>query len=200
MVESSRLVYRSNTNKVISIAGWAVLGLAVVAAFLAGRPSAVLGLVPIATIALLIWELFWRPAIIVEDDGVTLVNQFHTVVIPWAKIVDVDTKWSMTIVTPERRYRGSAAPAPGAMYRPNLSGAARTGRVVDGSISKADAPGTDSGDAATIVRRRLHAMADAGTLPIGQAESVSVTTRVHWMSIAVLVALLVASIPALLRA
>ncbi|GAA4351566.1 PH domain-containing protein [Microbacterium rhizosphaerae] len=200
MVESSRLVYRSNTNKVISIAGWAVLGLAVVAAFLAGRPSAVLGLVPIATIALLIWELFWRPAIIVEDDGVTLVNQFHTVVIPWAKIVDVDTKWSMTIVTPERRYRGSAAPAPGAMYRPNLSGAARTGRVVDGSISKADAPGTDSGDAATIVRRRLHAMADAGTLPIGQAESVSVTTRVHWMSIAVLAALLVASIPALLRA
>lgn len=200
MVESSRLVYRSNTNKVISIAGWAVLGLAVVAAFLAGRPSAVLGLVPIATIALLIWELFWRPAIIVEDDGVTLVNQFHTVVIPWAKIVDVDTKWSMTIVTPERRYRGSAAPAPGAMYRPNLSGADRTGRVVDGSISKADAPGTDSGDAATIVRRRLHAMADAGTLPIGQAESVSVTTRVHWMSIAVLAALLVASIPALLRA
>lgn len=200
MVESSRLVYRSNTNMVISIAGWAVLGLAGVAAFLTGRPSAVLGLVPIAMFALLIWELFWRPAIIVEDDGVTLVNQFHTIVIPWAKIVDVETKWSMTIVTPERRYRGSAAPAPGAVYRPNMSGAARTGRVVDGSISKADAPGTDSGDAATIVRRRLQAMAEAGTLPIGQAESVGVTTRVHWVSIALLAALLAASIPALLRA
>jgi hypothetical protein len=200
VVESSRLVYRSNTNKVISISGWGVLGLAVIAAFLTGRPSAVLGLVPIATIALLIWELFWRPAIVVEDDGVTLVNQFHTVVIPWAMIIDVETKWSMTIVTPGHRYRGSAAPAPGAVYRPNMSGASRTGRVVDGSISKADAPGTDSGDAATIVRRRLRAMADAGTLPIGQAGSMSVTTRVHWVSIAVLAALLAASIPALLRA
>jgi hypothetical protein len=200
VVESSRLVYRSNTNKVISIAGWGVLGLGVIAAFLTGRPSAVLGLLPIATIALLIWLLFWRPAIIVEDAGVTLVNQFQTVVIPWAKIVDVETKWSMTIVTPARRYRGAAAPAPGAVYRPNMSGATRTGRVIDGSISKADTPGTDSGDAATIVRRRLQAMADAGTLPIGQADSMRVTTRVHWMSIAVLAVLVAASIPALLRA
>jgi hypothetical protein len=200
VVESSRLVYRSNTNKVISIAGWGLLGLGVIAAFLTGSLSGLLGLLPLATIAFAIWELFWRPAVIVDDDGVRLVNQFHSIGIPWAQIVDVDTKWAMTIVTPDHRYRATAAPAPGAVYRPNTSHADRTGRVVDGSIRKTDAPGTDSGDAAMIVRHRLQAMADAGTLPIGQAATTNVTSRVHWESIAAIVLLALASIPALLGA
>ncbi|MDL9980843.1 PH domain-containing protein [Microbacterium sp. ASV49] len=194
MVERTRLVFRSNTNKFIAIASWCLLGLGVIAAFLTGSPRGLLGLVPIALIAFGIWELFWRPRVDVDDDGVTLVNQFHTIGIPWAKVVDVDTKWALTIVTPDRRYRASAAPAPGAVTRPNMTGAARTGRVSDGSIRKADAPGTDSGDAATIVRTRLQAMAEAGTLPIGEAATTRVTTRVHWLSIAALVVLAAASI------
>lgn len=194
MVERTRLVFRSNTNKFIAIASWCLLGLGVIAAFLTGSPRGLLGLVPIALIAFGIWELFWRPRVDVDDDGVLLVNQFHTIRIPWAKVVDVDTKWALTIVTPDRNYRAAAAPAPGAVTRPNMTGAARTGRVSDGSIRKADAPGTDSGDAATIVRTRLQAMAEAGTLPIGEAATTRVTTRVHWLSIAALVVLAAASI------
>lgn len=197
MVERTRLVYRSNTNKFIAIAGWCLLGLGVIAAFLTGSPRGLLGLVPIATIAFGIWELFWRPRLDVDDAGVRVVNQFHTIDIPWAKIVDVDTKWSLTIVTPERRYRASAAPAPGAISRPDMTGAQRTGRVSDGSIRKADAPGTDSGDAATIVRGRLQAMAEAGDLPIGQAATARVATHVHWVSIVTLALLAAASVPAL---
>lgn len=198
MVENARPIFRSNTNRFIAFAGWGLLGLGFVASFLTGSPRGLLGLVPIAVIALGIWELFWRPEVRVENADVVLVNVFHTIRIPWAKIIDIDTKWAMTIITPDRRYRAAAAPAPGAASRPDMTGARHSARASAGSINKADAPGTDSGNAAALVRGRLKAMADDGTLPIGQAAETHVTVRVHWVSIAVILALTAASAPALL--
>lgn len=183
MADGHAQTFRATTNRVIAVAGWvaASLGAATTVALAAtGRPTRLLDLLPLALLALLAWELFWRPRVVVDDEGVELVDLFRTNRIPWSTIIDVQTRWALTIVTPRRRYRASAAPAPGARSRP------RTGRDGlhpgvgrDGGIQVSGAIGTDSGDAAAIVRDRWRRLAESGGIELGRADTDRPTTHVH---------------------
>ncbi len=128
MASSDTRTFHSTTSRVIALVGWAaaVLGaVASVAIALGGRPARLFDLAPLGLLALLLWEAFWRPRVTVNDSGVQIVDIFRTTRIPWTTVIDVQTRWALTIVTPRRRYRASAAPAPGARARP-LTGRAAT--------------------------------------------------------------------------
>ena len=48
-------------------------------------PAALSGAAPLLLIAYLGWLLFWRPAVVVHDAGVTLENPFRSIDVPWAR-------------------------------------------------------------------------------------------------------------------
>ncbi|KAA9110235.1 PH domain-containing protein [Microbacterium rhizomatis] len=201
MESSTPIVYRSRTSTVIAVIAWVILAASGIATIVTAFDSAraVYALVPLALIALLVYELLWQPRVVVDDDGVVLDDLFHTVSIPWTSVIAVETQWALTIVTPKRRYRSSAAPAPGFIARPHLgrdSTSPEVGR--DGGVRKSDALGTDSGDAAYIVRRRWLDLVEGERIPIGRADTDRPSVRLHSATMIAVVLLAAASVPALL--
>lgn len=124
------------------------------------------------------WAIFYNPQVAVDGTGVRLVNVWHTIEVPWQALIGLDTKWALTLVTAERRYRAWAAPAPGrsAMRGDHPDTHRLREAAVGGEIRPGDMPNTDSGEAAALVRK--HWRVHLETLPTepddGDAEPASV--------------------------
>lgn len=188
--------FTSRFNRVIAIAAWVVVAGATIAYLVSHRgiPQP-LWLLPAALIAFTAWTWLWCPAIEVDDAGVTLRNPARTVHVPWSALIEVETRFALTLVTPTRRYSAWAAPAPGrtgvalarrrqlrapGMGIPGVTVGARPG----------DLPGTESGEAAAIIRTRWHELRESGRIEIGVAAQTRVRIQVLWWQDAVLLALL----------
>ncbi len=146
------------------------------------------------------WALFWRSKVAVDGDGVVLVNVWHTVVVPWTALIGLETKWALTLVTVERRYRAWAAPAPGrSIMRSEHSNTHRLkDAAIGGEIRPGDLPETDSGLAAAMVREHWKAQLESGALEPGAFEfgdmRSSPQISVHWGQMVAAVALSAAAL------
>jgi len=192
---TTRDVFVSKFNRGLAIALWLIVALLFVTTVLndATWQDRALALVPTAFGVLLGWVALWRPRLAVDDDGIEVVNVFHTVRVPWAALVHVDTRFALTLVTPNRRVAVWAAPAPGragvALARRQNQ---RHGRVVpeaeDGNRRAGDLLSTASGDAAYLIRQRWHDLRERDAIELGTADSVRVPVTLHWLSIVLLAA------------
>jgi len=88
----------------------------------------------------LVYALFWRPAVVVDGEGVELRNVLRDVRVPWAALEQVDTRYALTLYAAGRRHQSWAAAAPG---RPGLL----RGRRDTGS-GRGPAPGGHPGSGA----------------------------------------------------
>src|SRR5690606_19617794 len=90
-----------------------VLCVAAVSAVIVANDARNLSLLPfVAAIAVLAWSGLWRVSITVDDTLIEVRNAFSTVVVPWAALINVDTRFALTLVTPHGSYTSTAAPAP----------------------------------------------------------------------------------------
>lgn len=194
--QDARIVFVSKFNRVLAVALWVIVAALLAAGLVNGHDwHRWLGLVPAAFGVLLGWAALWHPSVTVEDDGIEVVNVFHTAVVPWAALVHVDTRFALTLVTPARKVSAWAAPAPGragvAMARRNEQrhGTAETVPLVgDGERRAGDLLHTESGDAAYVVRERWVELRDAEAFEVGVADTTPVPVRVHWATIVLLAA------------
>ncbi|MFJ6652024.1 PH domain-containing protein [Microbacterium sp. NPDC091313] len=184
-----RVVFRSTFNRVLSIVAWAVIvvllvGALVVPGLLGAAPGLILGA---ASVAVLVWVLLWSPSLAVDDEGVTVVNVLAEHVVPWAALIHVDTRFALTLVTPQRRISSTAAPAPGAVGTLRAARAQRRSESASLGPRPGDLPGTDSGTAAQIVRERWEALRETGRIEAGVADTTAVRTRPRALAIALIV-------------
>jgi hypothetical protein len=181
------VMFRSTFNRVLSVLAWAAAAAAVASVVL--TPGAQPGLysIPLGAVgfSVLVWVLLWSPYLRINDDGVLVANIFQEYRVPWAALIHVDTQYSLTLHTPARRIRVTAAPAPGqlAAFRATRAEKARLGRLTSGDIRPGDLPGTDSGTAAELVRSRWESLRDSGRVAAGVADQTPVATRVRTASI-----------------
>lgn len=192
---TTRDVFVSRFNRGLAIALWSIVALLLVTTLLNDTTwqDRVLALVPAAFGVLLGWVALWRPHLTIDDDGIEVVNVFHTVYVPWAALVHVDTRFALTLVAPQRRVSVWAAPAPGragvALARRQNQ---RHGRTVpdagDGERRAGDLLSTASGDAAYLVRWRWEQLRERDAIELGTADAVRVPVTLHWASIALLAA------------
>ena len=107
-------------------------------------------------------------------------NVTHSVDIPWEALIHLDTKHALTLLTPGQRFTAWSAPAPGIMtvsdHRPT---AAEPGGAAPWAARPrtGDLLGSDSGDAAMMVRDEWQRRLDAGLVTLGVADDVPVTRR-----------------------
>lgn len=111
-----------------------------------------------------IWLLFvvyaglWRPRIDIDEHSVTIVNPLRTVGIPLSSLIHVDTKFSLTLITEFGRFPVACAPQPGAFAARKAAKRsteeASSRAALDSGRRVGDIPGTESGDAAALVRDR----------------------------------------------
>lgn len=146
------------------------------------------------------WAVFWRPSVGVSDAGVRLVNVTRTIDVPWPALVDVETRYALTLVTAYGRYAAWAAPAPGAGSALRTSMRSRSSHGSDETIAGAtmgEIEGTASGDAAGIVRRRWERLRDAGYLDDPRLEFEAPPVRWNWHIGLIVSALLALSVATL---
>lgn len=174
---------------------WLAGGAAALAAVVLGaqlgvdEPDVVLRALPwYGLVATAIWAALWHPHVVVDADGVTLVNPLRTIVVPWAAIVTVETRFAFALRTPSGRYTAWAGPGPGrhqALSATNrelraVPGSARDAR---GSVSIGDLPVAPAGIIAAQVRRRWQALVETGAL-VGAADDAAVTLTWHRRALA----------------
>lgn len=193
-------MFHSRFNRVLAVVTWLLCLSGVVAIVVAGTTAALRSMPFIALIAWLTWAGLWRPVLKLDDEAVTVVNTFATTVVPWAALIQVDTKYALTLVTPNRRVSVTVAPAPGriaaALSNRDLKGISAP-RGADGSISPGDLPTSDSGAAAHLVRQRWERLLADDRIAVGTADATRVDRRIHWIVILVSSALAVALIAAI---
>ena len=164
-----RLVYRPLSGR-IGAACFALLALWwAVALVLGGHPrQALIGVPLLAAAVAAVWAVFWRPAVVVDDDAVLLLNPVRDVRVPWPALEDVDTRFALTLTASGRRYQSWAAAAPGrglglsrgpADRGPVLPAGAGAGGV---KHRPSRALTSHSGAAAFMVEQRWEARRDAG--------------------------------------
>lgn len=191
-------IFKARTNKWFALLSWTVAAAGIVIAVVSAGPGALVGIAPLVLVALLGWQLFWRPAVVVDNAGISLENPFRSIAVPWAALVHVDTRFALTLVTAERSYTSWAAPAPGIWggrnARPeDLRGLPGTTYGPGGSVRPGDLRSTDSGQAAQLVRARWHELVESGRLVAGDAATTPVKVTYRWPVVVVDLLLLAAS-------
>lgn len=202
---AEREVFVSRFNRVLAVLIWAAAAALTVGLLFSVQDARLLYIVPGALFAFIAWGMLWRPRLTVADDGITVVNVTRTVHIPWEALINVDTKFALTLYTPGHRFPVWAAPAPGTgstlrATRNETKGRLGRPRVEDSVRRPGDLLGTESGAAAEVVRRRWGMLQDSGAIDVGRADETPV--RIHWhiVPLAVLVLLFAGTVAALLLA
>ncbi|HWI32570.1 MAG TPA: PH domain-containing protein [Microbacterium sp.] len=178
MAHANRMLH-SRFNRIMAILVWAGAGL--VAAFgLWGSEPSLVWVYPAAGLAaFLAWAALWRPGVGVDAAGVHVQNVTHSVDIPWEALIHLDTKHALTLLTPGRRFTVWSAPAPGMMTSQIISRRPlnREAKAVGNTPRTGDLLGSDSGDAAMLVRDAWQRRLDAGLVTVGVADELVVTRR-----------------------
>lgn len=52
----------------------------------------------------LLWSLFVRPAVLLDDEGVTIRNVIRDIRIPWVLVTSVESRWSLKVFVGDRGY------------------------------------------------------------------------------------------------
>ena len=193
-------MFYSRFNRVLAAVSWLFCAGAIVAIIVSDFSNNGKYVWLIAFAAFLAWAGLWRPFVRVTDDGVTLGNVLSTTEVPWAALIQVETQYALTLVTPRGRYSATAAPAPGrlavALSRRDLSGIASS--AADGSLRPGDLPNTDSGVAAHLVRSRWDQLVAEERVELGVADETPVLRRWNLPTISISALLLVGTIAAFL--
>lgn len=110
---SARLVYRSVLMRVLAVcyalfSGWWLVTL------IGSHPrDAAATAAWLLAIGYVLYAVLWRPAVVIEPEGVTLVNVVRDVRVPWAALEAVETRYALTLHAAGNRYASWAAAAPG---------------------------------------------------------------------------------------
>jgi len=58
----------------------------------------------VVLILAVVWSLFVRPAVLLDEDGVTIRNVVRDIHIPWVRVTDVECRWSLKVFVGDRPY------------------------------------------------------------------------------------------------
>lgn len=145
----------------------------------------------------------WAPSLVVDRRSSEINNPLRSVTVAWDALIHVDTKYSLTLHTPGRTWPVWCAPQASALVARTKARRVREDRddrdprnPLDIGVRIGDLRGTESGDAAALVRERWaeHRHGDV------DAAAVAVPIATHWGRVAVLIAgpLLASTLPLLL--
>lgn len=195
MSDSPAITLHSRFNRIMAIVAGAVAVLMAIGGLSSGDASFAWVYPAAALVAFLAWAGLWRPYVRVDDNGVTLQNVTHRVDVPWSALIHVDTRYALTLHTPGQKFAAWAAPAPGILSS-SIAGrtaANRETRAAGASLRPGDMLGSESGNAATVVREQWQSRVEGGSLSAGIADDVTVARRWDALVIATSAVLLLAT-------
>jgi Bacterial PH domain len=192
-----RLIYRPLFARVL-IVGFGAVGFWWDADLLLRGDAgpAVLGLLWLGAAGATLVALFWRPAVVVDDEGAELRNVLRDVRIPWAALDAVETRYALTLVAAGRRYASWAGASSGRPPRQRPSERAVPAPLESGPASRHLR--TASGATAFMVEQKWQAWRGRASSAPEDPPAVVVRWRPHLLAVAGIAAALAAALtPAL---
>lgn len=103
--------------------------------------------------------LFLRPKVDLYDEAIVITNLITDETIGWQDVVDIETRYSMSVTTADRKVFAVAAPGPSRYHSRTVHETEMRGISVrdSSSIRPGDSPRTHSGVAAHLARLRWEA-------------------------------------------
>lgn len=135
-----------------------------------------------AVVAVTIAYLYFAaPTITVDEEAITVDNPWRRHVVPWGSLIDVNTRFHLTLVTAEGEVHVLAAPSPGGISamraKPDQDARTDLARRQGGAGLRAgDLPTQTSGQLATVVRGHWQDRVEAGDLD--HSETATSTPRI----------------------
>jgi hypothetical protein len=196
------VVYRPVFGRVLAVVTMLVCAAAIVALFWSDAAAGLRYVWGILLIAVIAWALFWRPSLLVQAHGITVVNVLRTYFVPWPAIQQIDTRFSLTLHTSQHRVTVWAAPAPGrhrmlGLAREDFDGIGESARSEYGGLRPADAITTPTGNLAQVIRGHWEALRETGLLAHGEDPEAETVTW-HRATIAAIAVLAAATVIGLL--
>ena len=104
-----------------------------------------------------IWLLFVRPKIEFFDEGLTIVNPFTAVTIPWSSVESINSQLAFSVRVGGKKISAWAAPAPSRQHSRTVHSSEFKGLGLEagGAMRLSDSPRSDSGVASFMARHRL---------------------------------------------
>jgi hypothetical protein len=191
------VLYRPVFGRALAVATVVVCAIGMIALFWGDAGAALRYAWVILLVAAIAWALFWQPSLRVQEHGITVRNVLRTYFVPWPAIERIDTRFSLTLFTAQRRIPVWAAPAPGrhrtfGLAQKDFDGIGESARGPHGGLRPADAMTTPSGNLAQLIRGHWERLRDAGLFAAGVDPEASTVTW-HVATMAVLAVLTAAS-------
>ena len=153
--------YRPTSNLVFAGIGVTMSGLFVWSSFYQGGANSISTIATYICVAgavlACIYTFLIRPKVTFYDEGVVITNPLEEITMSWGDVVDLDSRWALTIATKEFTVSAWAATAPGRHHARNIHAADIKGLGIEWgeSMSSGDSPRSDSGAAIYRARTRL---------------------------------------------
>lgn len=195
------VIVHSRTHRAFAVLIWVLLAALCATLWLAGErtPEARAAVPTLVAVAIVAWAVLWQPSVRVDADGVTVRNILSTRRVSFDALIDVSTRWSVTLRTPRGAVSIFVGPQPsrlsawGAERRIRREGTEDERARLQRVVHVGDVPGTESGDIAALVRDRWQQALDEGRVAVGDADDVAVPRIWHTATIAVLAVAIVAA-------
>jgi hypothetical protein len=174
------LVYRPTAARALCVVTWVLLA-GTLATTAWRNPVAGLRWLPVlGLVAAVVFALFWRPSVEVDDDAVTMRNVVRDIRVPWARLDAVDTRYALSLHAQGRRYAAWAAPAPGRSQalrqsRRDAEALSALGTNLEHGLRASATPNSDSGGASLLVRTRWEQALSGSAARSGDGPAVTVT-------------------------
>ena len=149
-------VYRPNSNLVFGGFGILMSALFTWSSFYQGDTTTIATSICIsAAVIACVYTFVLRPKVTFYDEGVVITNPLEKITIGWADVIDLDSRWALTLATKDFTVSAWAATAPGRYHARNIHVNDIRGLDVDlgGSMRSNESPRSDSG--ASIYRARV---------------------------------------------
>jgi len=139
-----------------------------------------------------VWSLFVRPSVLLDDHGVTLRNVVRDIHIPWALVSDVESRWNLKVFVGDRGYPSWAISSQ--VERPKGVAGSMFGSIMPGRLDRyasADAapppPGAPKVTASMVARMIEQAMQEyAEAVAHGQLPAATdARVRITWVPLVI---------------
>jgi hypothetical protein len=164
--------------------------------FYAHPLTVVHGFAPILLVGYGAYVLFWVPLLVVGPAQVVIVNPTRTYEITWPAVLDIQTKWGLTLVTPKGKVNAWASPAQNrysSLSRFSRDALGRPGMTSERAKRAATRPPSSiAGLAPLMITKQWEEYRDRGLL--GQVEGAGVVVRWHRVTLVLLAALVVLTV------
>ncbi|MCA1782666.1 MAG: PH domain-containing protein [Dermatophilaceae bacterium] len=138
-------------------------------AFMPVRSSSAAIATTAMAITVIAYIYFVAPRVVVDEEAVRVENSWRSHVVPWGAIIEVETRFNLTLVTPQGAVHAQAAPSPGGLSamrsRPDPDRATtRVQAQRGGAVRPGDLPSSLSGSLALVIRGHWQDLVEAGSL------------------------------------